>query len=127
MTRPLITWSKVAIIGSRGFTDYVAFCEALRPFNDNQCYGWPWTEVISGGARGVDSLAAQWAAEEGLKLTELKADWDRYGKRAGFLRNVDIIAAADMVIAFWDGVSKGTKHSIGLAHKARKPILIIYV
>jgi hypothetical protein len=124
---PLICWDKVAIIGSRSFADYPAFCEALAPFNDNQCHGWPWTEVISGGARGVDTLAARWATEHNLKLTELRADWDRHGKRAGFLRNADIIAGANMVIAFWDGSSKGTRHSIGLAHKARKPTFIIYV
>jgi len=80
--------------------------------------------LVSGGARGVDT----WASDQAINNTKLSivhyAEWDKYGKKAGFLRNHDIINDADMVFAFWNGTSKGTKHSIDLAIKAGKPINI---
>jgi len=84
------------------------------------------TEVISGGAHGADSAGARWARENGLKLTEHLPDWDRYGKRAGFLRNELIIKDADVVLCLWDGVSKGTGHSLSIAKRLKKPTFIIY-
>ncbi len=82
--------------------------------------------IVSGGARGIDSLAEIEAKNLKIKTIIFKPDWDRYGKKAGFLRNILIINEADKVIAFWDGASKGTKHSIDLAIKQDKP-LDIYV
>ena len=83
------------------------------------------TEFVSGGARGVDSFAES-IVDSTVKKTIFKPDWDKYGKSAGFIRNKLIIDEADMVLAFWDGSSKGTKHSIDLAIAAGKP-LNIYV
>lgn len=104
---------KVAIVGSRDYADLErvrAYVKAL-PAD---------TVVISGGARGVDRVAAETARLRGLQVVEYLADWNKYGKSAGYIRNADIINAADIVFAFWDGVSKGTKHSIDLAQKAGK-------
>ncbi len=129
---------KLAIIGSRTATDYDLLCRVLGEHYGYRDPFWgahiPHAtmtyrigEVISGGANGADKLGARWAKEHNIKLTEYIPDWDLYGKRAGFLRNETIIADCDEVLALWDSVSKGTRHSLSLAHKARKPMTIIYV
>jgi hypothetical protein len=76
--------------------------------------------VVSGGARGVDSWAVDFARARGLHFEEYPADWDRYGKSAGYHRNRDLVDKADFVVAFWDGVSRGTFHTIQLALQAEK-------
>lgn len=78
------------------------------------------TVLVSGGARGVDSVAEGAARERGLEVEIFPANWKKYGKRAGFLRNEDIVKAADKVYAFWDGQSRGTRHTMELAKKAGK-------
>jgi len=82
------------------------------------------TEVISGGAPGADSLGERFAAEHGLPVTIFHADWERYGKAAGIIRNTDIIDAADIVFAFWDGKSPGTKDSIKKAMSRAKTLFV---
>ncbi len=82
--------------------------------------------IVSGGAKGVDQYAEQFAMIWNLKTKIFKPDWNRYGNGAGFIRNQLIIDEADKVIAFWDRTSKGTKNSIDLAIKAGKP-LDVYV
>ena len=69
------------------------------------------THIISDGAREVDTLARMFAQSKGIVFTEYLADWDKYGKRAGFVRNCVMVGTAEAVIAIWDGVSPGTKHS----------------
>jgi hypothetical protein len=83
------------------------------------------TIIISGGARGVDTVATMTACFRNLKFEIFYPDWKRYGKSAGFIRNEQIVKAADKVVAFWDGKSKGTAHSIKLAKQYGKPIEII--
>lgn len=122
---------KLAIIGSRGFSDYPRLSLAIdQYFSDNGALAV--TEIISGGAVGADSLGARFAREHGIKLTEHLPNWDLYGKRAGFVRNELIIKDADMVLAFW-GVdpktgeySRGTGHSLSIAKRMKKTSLIIY-
>jgi hypothetical protein len=116
---------KIAIIGSRDFTDYELLSEKLHKFLNLE-YKESYT-IISGEARGADSLAEQFAEDFKIDKTIFKADWNKLGKAAGFIRNVDIIENCDIVFAFWDGVSKGTKHSINLAKKMKKDTIIIYV
>jgi len=65
--------------------------------------------IVSGGARGADTLAENYAKMIGVNTIIFKADWKKYGRAAGMIRNKDIIAQADVVVAFWDGKSKGTK------------------
>jgi hypothetical protein len=116
---------KLAIIGSRGFCDEGVLNETLyRHFSiEGQ---WLMDEIVSGGATGADKLGAAWAKEHNIKLTEFIPDWAKYGKRAGFIRNEDIVKAADMVLAFWDGASKGTANSLAIAKRLKKPTMIIY-
>ena len=107
---------RLAVVGSRTFNDYALMCEVLGRFEI--------IEVISGGARGADALAERYAHERGLPIRVFPADWDTHGKSAGFLRNREIMAAADEVVAFWDGRSSGTQHAIELARTSGKVVYI---
>lgn len=77
--------------------------------------------VVSGGALGVDRLAESIALAHGKKTHTIRPDWDKYGRSAGFRRNVAIVEMADVVYAFWDGGSKGTAHSINIAERMKNP------
>lgn len=110
---------KLAIIGGRDYQDYDRLCKIMALIKT------PIELIISGGAHGADSLGARWADENGVEKLIFLPDWDRHVKRAGFLRNKDIINAADGVLAFWDGISKGTKSSIDLANKKGIPVKVI--
>jgi hypothetical protein len=112
---------KLAIIGSRNFTNYSLLEQTLEPYKPKI------TLVISGAATGADSLGERWALSNKIKTLIFPADWNRFGKRAGFIRNEDIIQHCDCCIAFWDGVSKGTKHSISLCEKYNKPLKIVMI
>ena len=93
---------KVGVIGSRGLT--VDNLEQYLPENT--------TEIVSGGAKGIDTCAREYAISHGIKLTEFLPEYSRYGRGAPLKRNLKIIEYADVVIAFWDGKSKGTKYVI---------------
>ena len=80
--------------------------------------------IISGGARGADTLAERYAKEANYKLEVFKADWTKHGKQAGFIRNGYIITAADAVVAFWDGTSRGTLDTINKAKALNLPLFI---
>ena len=80
--------------------------------------------IISGGARGIDSCAAEYAKKNGLRLIELLPDYDRYGRRAPLVRNVEIVKKCDFLLAFWDGVSRGTKFTLNEAKKQGKPFRV---
>ena len=109
----------VAIIGSRGFNNKKLLEKVLDPVKDKI------TLIISGGAQGADSLGERYAYENVIKTKIFLPDWDTHGKSAGFIRNKEIVEASDVVIAFWDGESKGTQHSFKLAKKLNKRIKII--
>jgi hypothetical protein len=83
------------------------------------------TIVVSGGARGVDQIAEQRAKQRGLKVESFPADWKSHGKAAGFMRNSDIVKAADAVVAFWDGKSNGTADTVKKTQAANKPLIIL--
>lgn len=114
---------KVGIVGGRGFNDQVLFDNTLTAFTIE--HG-KITHVVSGAAKGADTMGANFAKRFGIELTEFIPEWDKYGRSAGFRRNQDIIANSEYVIAFWDGSSKGTKSSIDLAKKLNIPILVVY-
>ncbi len=111
---------KLAIVGSRTFNDYEKMCEFIHDVLSHEEFCAIDT-IVSGGARGADTLAEQYAAERGLETVVFPADWKTYGRRAGFIRNVDIIRECDICVAFWDGESHGTKHDIELCEEMEKP------
>lgn len=111
---------KLAIIGSRDFIDY----EYMRKTLKEKLPRTPITLIISGGARGADSLAERYAKENNIPLKVYWADLVKYGRSAGYRRNIDIVKEVDFVIAFWDGKSKGTKHSIDLCYQYNKQLII---
>jgi hypothetical protein len=106
---------KVAIVGSRQYPDLDAVREYVRGLP-------PGTIVVSGGAQGVDKVAELEAKEQGLNVEIWYPRWDLHGKGAGFARNKAIVHAADRVVAFWDGVSRGTLHTIETAERMKKPV-----
>lgn len=111
---------KYAVIGSRDFSNKQLFLQHMNAIVQ------PDDEIVSGGARGPDRWSIEWAKEHGVKYIEYLPDWDLYGKRAGFLRNKSIAINCDAVLAFWDGTSKGTRHTIQLAHELGRYILVVF-
>jgi hypothetical protein len=111
---------RLAIVGSRGFAeldrvrDYVA---KLHP----KC------TVISGGARGVDTVAELAARARGLAVEVFHADWEGAGRRAGLLRNRRIVESCEELVAFWDGRSPGTRNSLDWARQLRRPVEVVLV
>ena len=93
---------RVAVIGSRGLC--VLNLEKYLPKEV--------TEIVSGGAKGVDTSAREYAISHGIKLTEFLPEYKKYGRSAPLKRNITIIENADLVLAFWDGNSRGTKFVI---------------
>jgi hypothetical protein len=137
---------RIIIAGLRDFNDYKLLCdnavqiilnlagketekkftsdgfEYIVPVDKNY-------EIISGGARGADQLGEKFAKQYGLSLKIMKADWDTFGKSAGYRRNEQMALYArednGVLIAYWDGVSKGTKHMIDLAKKHGLKVFVI--
>lgn len=107
---------KVAVVGSRTFTDYKFLEKKLKKIEIDT--------LISGGAIGADTYAQMYAEKNNIKIQIFKPDWKRYGRSAGMIRNKLIVNTCDFLIAFWDGKSKGTKNSIDLAKKQKKKVLI---
>lgn len=82
------------------------------------------TLVIHGGAKGVDREAGLIAAYQGLDVLVFPAQWEKYGRKAGYLRNVKMVQACDYAVVVWDSTSKGTGHTIDLLKKLGKPFLL---
>jgi hypothetical protein len=112
---------RIACIGSRTFRDTNLVEKWLGTYIRTAG-----DQVISGGAEGADKLCAAWAKSKGYLVEEHLPDWKTHGKKAGFLRNIDIIKDSNLVIAFWDSKSKGTAHSLVLAKKYKIPTIIVY-
>ncbi len=111
---------KVAVVGSRTLDSQVYALLGLHiPAG---C-----SEIISGGARGVDQLAERYAHENSLKLTVIQPDYDTFDRAAPLIRNAQIIEASDYVVIFWDGVSRGSMNVIMTCMKTNKPYKIILV
>lgn len=102
---------KTIIAGSRSILSYQKMLEAVR---ESQFFI---SEVVSGGAKGVDQLGEKYAQEYHLPLKRFLPDWTRFGKRAGILRNTEMGNYAEALIALWDGNSRGTQHMIEYAKK----------
>ena len=116
---------KVIIAGTRDFNDYSFlkknldyFLQGINPNNEE-------IEIVSGNARGADKLGERYAKEHNLPVKLFPANWDKYGKRAGYLRNQEMANYADVLIAFWDEKSKGTKHMIDIAKKQDLTVIVV--
>jgi len=114
---------KVIVAGSREFQDYLFLKEQLDQYRkDNEI-----TEIVSGMAKGPDKMALLYALDNKIPTAKFPADWDTYGKRAGPIRNEQMAKYADALVAFWDGVSKGTKNMIDNMTKLKKPVRIVWL
>jgi len=110
---------KLAIVGSRSFSDYALLKESiLKSFPGV-------TIVVSGGAKGADQLGQKFAEELQLKTEIYLPDWKCYGKGAGIVRNELIVKNSHAVIAFWDGISKGTKKTIDISRNLGKRVIVV--
>lgn len=119
--RSFLFMQKFIIAGSRDFSDYGLLKEKLDKLKDH--FGI--FEVVSGTARGADSLGEKYAEENKLPIKRFIPDWDKFGKAAGYKRNEEMAQYADGCIVFWDGKSKGTEHMINLAKKYNIQLSII--
>lgn len=102
---------KVIIAGSRDFNNYEHLKEKCDYWLNFHSIINP--EIVSGTANGADKLGERYASERGYKVTKFPADWS-LGKKAGYERNFEMAKYSDVLIAFWDGRSKGTYHMINL-------------
>ena len=100
---------RTIIAGSRTITNYSEVEKAV-----NDC-GWQVTEVICGGAAGVDTLGAKWANEHQVPLQYFLADWTTHGRAAGPIRNTEMALAADALVLVWDGKSRGSADMLNKA------------
>lgn len=112
---------RLAIIGSREFKQYQYLVTLLDPIKDS--IEW----IISGGARGVDSMAERYARVNKIPFLLFPANWDKYGKRAGFIRNQQIVDEADYMIAIPTPDSIGTRDSIRRAEIKEIPVEIFEI
>ena len=116
---------KIAVVGSRNYQDRfqlgIVLALELELHGDN-------TVIISGGATGADTLAEEYAKVFGLETEIYPAEWKKYGKGAGIIRNAIIVEHCDMMLAFYgpDGPTAGTQSSVRLAKEAGKVVKVHY-
>ena len=133
---------KAIICGSRNFCNYTFLDEKCREvfgsISNTVMFGdyekdITIIEIISGGAKGADELGERFAFNNSIEIKKFPAQWDRYGKQAGMLRNTEMINYAarkeheddyGMSIAFWDGESKGTKQAIDYAKRMKLDVKV---
>lgn len=121
---------RLLIAGSRGFSDYEFLKEQVQE-HILKIHMLIYTDIdfviISGSARGADQLGERFAKEHGYELETYPAEWDLYGKSAGYVRNKIMGDVCDSAILFWDGKSKGTKHMIDILEKQNKRYKLINI
>lgn len=109
---------RTIIAGSRNCNNYDDLLNAIEEI------GWCPSVVISGTANGVDEMGERWAIEHDIPLEKYPAQWEKYGKQAGYLRNKQMAENAEALLALWNGKSKGTKHMIDIAFNKNLKIFI---
>jgi len=109
---------RIAIVGSREWADWRAVHRVIADLPLD-------VEIVTGGARGVDRWAECAGRKRGLRVTVIRPDYSSTGRRAPLVRNAEIAAVSQEMIAFWDGVSTGTAHAIWCMERLQKPVTII--
>ena len=111
----------VIIAGSRGFNNYGLLCEKCDKFFARKTP----TMILCGEARGADTLGRRYAEEHGIAVGSFPAEWGKYGRAAGILRNQEMLKHADALVAFWDERSSGTRNMIDIACEKGIPVRIV--
>lgn len=119
---------KLGIVGNRHLDnyeiDYAIFCKQMEfILNEEVTYD----TIVSGGAKGIDTFARTFAFENNFNFIEIKPDWKLYGRGAGLRGNQEIVDCCDELVAFWNGISSGTKSSVELARKSNKLLRIYHL
>lgn len=114
----------IAVVGSRGFTDVLVISKAIDKLRADHGS----IIIVSGGAMGADGIAERYADRLGLGKIIHRPDWNKWGRSAGFRRNASIVGDADLVLAFFapGPRSRGTQHSVDLAHTMGKPVYVYH-
>jgi hypothetical protein len=112
---------KVIVAGGRDFQNYDLLSEKLNKLFSKRAD----VVIISGMAKGADSLAVKYAEEHKLRVSEFPAQWQKHGNSSGFRRNVEMARFADACVCFWDGKSVGTKHMIDTAKRMNLNVRVI--
>ncbi|CAB5221997.1 Mycobacteriophage D29, Gp61 [uncultured Caudovirales phage] len=115
---------KTIIAGCRNFNDNLLLRKRLDYYTE---HNGAITEVVSGGAAGVDTIGEWYALMNGIPVRQFKADWNKLGKKAGPIRNRQMAEYADVLLAVWDGKSRGTKNMIDEMNKLKKPVFIVWI
>jgi hypothetical protein len=113
---------KVIVAGTRDFNNYhllkMKLDKILSNITDDII-------IVSGKAKGADTLGEKYAKEKGYQIAEFPADWEKFGRSAGYKRNVQMAEYADACVCFWDGRSPGTKHMINIANQYKLQIRVV--
>ena len=112
---------KLIVAGSRMFTNYQLLCQTLAPERPRI------TLVLTGGARGADQLGYRWAWKHAIRHQLFRADWERFGKSAGVRRNFQMAQIGDVLVCFWDSVSKGSAYMVQCMRQLGKPVVVVRV
>lgn len=115
---------KLIIAGGRDFDDPVMMERVMYAMQDTE-FADKAVSIVSGMARGADALGYMFAHKYGVKVYEFHAQWNKYGKRAGFLRNEEMGRFADGLLAFWNEHSPGTRHMIDFMKCQGKPVTVV--
>lgn len=119
---------RVIVTGSRCFNDFGFLKQELdKLFNENEEFVGKEIKIISGVALGTDALAIDYAYKHKLTKILFPANWKRYPRIAGFLRNEDMLSVATHLVAFWDGKSNGTRHMIDIAKEKGIPVWVFQI
>jgi len=113
---------KVIIAGGRDFNNYDLLCQKVDKILSRQSE----IEIVSGTAKGVDKFGERYATERGYSIKRFPANWGRYGKQGGMIRNEDMAEYSDALILFWNGKSKGSQYMLKIGNEIGLKIRVIY-
>lgn len=116
---------RLIVAGSRSFNDFELLSREVYETLDAFALQGHTVSIVSGGARGADALGELWAKKFGVPVHRFPADWNRYGRRAGYLRNMEMAEFATDALIFWDGVSPGSRHMIAICAEFDLPHRVV--